>query len=139
MYEGKTAMTYKTEGRKRISEYLKSTGGGSYTLSELCDTLEPMGLARSSIYRNIKKLVEGGEVTSDPDTHDGRVRYRYAGGVCAHHLHLRCEDCGTLIHLGGEVSHELEQLILDSTGFKINGSIILLGECEKCKSEEKHG
>ena len=131
-------MTYNTEGRKRISEYLRRSAEESYTISELCETLEPMGLARSSIYRNIKELVAIGEVSADPDTHDGKVRYRYAGGVCAHHLHLRCEDCGTIIHLDGELTHELTRLVLDATGFKLNGSIILLGECERCKNEGKH-
>lgn len=130
-------MTYKTEGRKKISEYLARNGKESYTLAELCEALAPMGLAKSSIYRNIKELLAVGEVASDPDTHDGKIRYRYAGGLCAHHLHLRCEDCGALIHLDGKISHDVSKIILDATGFKINGSIMLLGACEGCKSEKE--
>ena len=129
-------MTYNTEGRRRILEFLEKNREASYTVAEI---IEGSGVSKSSIYRNVKELLDMGLIGCDPDTQDGHVKYRYAGGACAHHLHLKCSGCGGIIHLDHELTHSISELIFSGIGFKINGKVALLGECENCLKTKEGG
>lgn len=108
----------------KISEYLTAEG-------------TPVGMA--TIYRQLDKLVEQGTVRRY--TIDGKTGacYQYvdADGGCHEHFHLKCKNCGRLIHT--ECSHlaELRGHILESHGFSVDPSMtVFYGICSECSGDD---
>ena len=54
-------------------------------------------------------------------------------GHCDAHLHLKCVDCGRLIHLDEDVSDALQSDLLRAAGFTVDGrSTTIYGTCAAC-------
>ena len=54
-------------------------------------------------------------------------------GHCDAHLHLKCVDCGRLIHLDTGVSDALQADLLRAAGFTVDGrSTTIYGTCAAC-------
>ena len=123
-------MTYKTERKTRILEFFDAHRDRSYTAMEVAKELD---CAVSSVYRIIGTLTEDGTLSLDKNDADGTMRYRYTAAGCKHHLHLKCCTCKRLFHLGSEASHLVSEIVFRENGFKIDGSVILLGECSSCQ------
>lgn len=95
---------------------------------------------RTSVYRNLDKLVGEG-VLMKYVTDDGRrASYVYKGdhGSCVEHFHLQCTQCGRVIHLDcGSVEDFIRHVSADH-GFDLScGSSILYGKCRDCRLETK--
>ena len=91
-------MTYITGKRERIIELLNARGE-PMTLEEICAELLPDGHGRSTVYRLVSSLTKEGALRRESDRATRRVTYEYIKGECSEHLHLRCLDCGVLLHL----------------------------------------
>ena len=84
-------------------------------------------ISLGTIYRNLNKLVEMGELSC---IQDGKmVRYDWKTD---HHQHFRCEMCGTLHNV--DVSNgQIIDLLTKNFGLKISDiSLELSGTCENC-------
>jgi Fur family ferric uptake transcriptional regulator len=133
-------MTYNTEKRKELLKFLSQHHHKSYTVEEICDNILTGGRGKSTVYRQISKLVECGSVRKISDEKTRHVTYQYVGGEhCASHLHLKCKECGTLIHLDCATSTLLEEKIKDIKGFAIEVGSLIYGVCEKCAPVEEGG
>ena len=126
-------MIYNTEKRAELIDFLKLGGGRAFSIEEICSAILKDGRGKSTVYRLISKLVDEGEVRRIADGKNRHVTYQYIhSGHCAQHLHLKCKDCGRLIHLDGELSSSLEERILKTEGFMLDLGALLYGRCEKC-------
>ena len=126
-------MTYKTAKKEELLSFLSKSGGQAFTVEEICDAILEGGSGKSTVYRLISRLVDGGEVRRIADGKTRRVTYQYIGtGHCSEHLHLKCKECGRLFHLDGEISKTLEKRILKSNGFEIDDGALLYGKCKSC-------
>lgn len=126
-------MTYKTAKKEELLSFLSKSGGHAFTVEEICDAILEGGSGKSTVYRLISRLVDGGEVRRIADGKTRRVTYQYIGtGHCSEHLHLKCKECGRLFHLDGEISKTLEKRILKSNGFEIDDGALLYGKCKSC-------
>ena len=131
-------MTYNTEKRTELLNYLKSCNGRAMTVDEICGTILKDGRGRSTVYRLISRLVDEGSLRRISDGKTRRVTYQYIySGSCAEHLHLKCKECGMLIHLDDVTSHILEKRIMKSEGFALDEGALLYGICESCASTGK--
>lgn len=55
-------------------------------------------------------------------------------GECTLHYHLKCSECGRLIHVNCEYLDEVAEHILEHHGFVISPEkTILYGICERCR------
>ena len=133
-------MIYNTEKRTELLNFLKS-GGQAYTVEEICSLILDGGHGKSTVYRLISKLVDEGIVRRISDGKTRKVTYQYIhSGACAEHLHLKCKECGRLIHLDEHTSHILEKRILKTEGFALDDGALLYGKCRSCIfSEEGEG
>ena len=126
-------MTYNTEKRTELLNFLKSLGGQALTADEICNGILKDGRGRSTVYRLISRLVDEGSLRRISDGRTRRVTYQYIySGSCAEHLHLKCKTCGRLIHLDDVTSHILEKRIMKSEGFVLDEGALLYGKCESC-------
>ncbi len=126
-------MIYNTEKRTRLIDFLSSHPNEAYTAEEICKNILDDERGKSTVYRLIARLVEDGAVHRISDVKTRRITYQYIGSLsCSEHLHLKCKECGKLIHLDDVTSHILERRILKSEGFMLDGGAMIFGKCEGC-------
>ena len=126
-------MIYNTEKRAKLLEFLKKNDRQAFSAEQICHGILDGESGKSTVYRLISKLVDDGCVRRISDAKTRRVTYQYIGaGGCSEHLHLKCKDCGILIHLDEVTSHILEKRILKCEGFTLDGGALIYGRCESC-------
>ena len=132
-------MIYNTEKRSEITAFLSANRDRAFSLEQICEAVSPSGKGRSTVYRLVSRLCEEGSVRRMTEEHSRHVTYQYlGGGECAEHLHLKCRECGRMIHLDEGVSHALESQILASEHFVLDDGAVLFGRCADCGVEPKH-
>ena len=126
-------MTYNTEKRTELLKFLNESSGRTYTAEEICAALLPDGRGRSTVYRLISKLVDEGKLRRIADAKNRRITYQYVhAGGCAEHLHLKCKECGQLIHLSHETSELLEKNVFSAAEFMLDDGALIYGRCKSC-------
>ena len=93
-------MAYETRQGRLLQEYLEGLGGRHVSVQEIAENL-PEKVGISTIYRQLEKLEARGLVRKY--INDGEPAcYQYTeDGTpgCHGHLHLKCGECGRLIHV----------------------------------------
>jgi Fur family ferric uptake transcriptional regulator len=129
-------MTYNTEKRCEIIKLLKNNRG-TFTVEEICDRILVAGRGKSTVYRLLSKLCEEGVTRRITDPDMRKTAYQYVGDAhCAHHLHLKCKECGALIHLDADTTGTLLKTVMDVKGFAIELGGFIYGVCEGCTRQE---
>ncbi len=131
---------YSTRARRQIIEFLNTTPDRGYTAEELAQALRQeygdQAPGKSSVYRLLGKMAEEELLHRYEEEGAKRSTYRIAGRHCHEHLHLKCLDCGRLMHMEEEQSAVLLQEILKKSGFAVDEyRSILVGRCG-CKKEK---
>ncbi len=130
---------YKTHQREEIIGFLSAHSDVPYGIDELVLKLgEEYGEkapGKSTVYRLIAKLVEDGTVKRFEKGNSRQSVYQIAGGEeCHHHLHMKCLNCGKLLHMEHEQSEELIRLIYGDSDFTVDREqTTLFGCCRECK------
>ena len=130
-------MRYNTAGRRRLVAFMESHSDRPYTVEELYEALTADGseIGKSSLYRLLDKLCGEGVLRKFREHEDSAATYQYVGDDtdCEQHLHLKCAQCGRLIHLECGRSRELVVHILHEHGFRIDSKkSVLWGLCRDC-------
>ena len=91
--------------------------------------------AKSTAYRIVKKLCDEGFIRRFSREGTAGAVYQLAGKCCcAEHLHIRCLECGLLIHLDRSAQDELTK----NTGFVLDDErSMLYGRCAACARRAK--
>ena len=130
---------YITEQKTMLLTFLRSNHDNAFTVDELTVAMNTSYGAKapgkSTIYRLITKLSDDGVVKKFAKTGSRCFVYQIVGeGDCHNHLHLKCLDCGKLIHLDEEISEELLDKVKMINDFSVNeDETVLLGKCAECK------
>ncbi len=126
-------MTYRTEKKEALLNFFRNAGDRTYTVEEICEQILIDGKGKSTVYRLVSALVESGALRRISDAKSRHVTYQYIRfGHCSEHLHLKCKECGELIHLDDDISHLFEEKILKLKGFALDDGALLYGRCNKC-------
>lgn len=129
-------MVYNTEKRTAVINFLKQHHSQAFSIDEIALSLSPDGSAKSTYYRLVSRLVSDGVLRKISDANTRHTTYQYLDGEhCDEHLHLKCKECGKLIHLDSETSHLVEQRIMSAGGFAIDEGALLFGKCADCKGD----
>ena len=126
-------MGYKTGKKELIVELLSKNADRSYTIEEISDAVTFDGRGKSTVYRLVSELVESGSLRRLSDGKTRHCTYQYVGDErCHKHLHLKCKECGRLIHLDEGITRAFEKKILTLGGFCIEEGSFLFGTCSEC-------
>lgn len=133
---------YKTRQRDIVISCLEKNSERALTVDNIVDILKGLGspVGRTTVYRCLDYLVNCGEVRKFvPEDKSGCTFQLVRGhGECAEHFHLRCSECGALIHLSCDSMKEAGEHILEHHGFLVDKSkTVLYGLCRDCL--EKRG
>jgi Fur family ferric uptake transcriptional regulator len=133
----KRPANYHTRQGQRILDYMKSLEGNHVTVNQIVrhfeDTEEVIG--QTTIYRHLEKLAAQGEIRKYILHQDKSACYQYIdnGTNCRGHFHLKCEICGSLIHMDCDFLDEIEGHLLSKHNFQIDMlKTVFYGACKKC-------
>lgn len=134
---------YNTEQKRLLLEFLKANSDSSFTVDAIVDAIKlsagRSAPGRSTVYRLMTKLVEERQVQRFADEHGRSFLYRIiADEHCRNHLHLKCLQCGKILHLDRETSDSLLQSVRLVKNFSVSEeATLLLGNCEDCNAGER--
>ena len=119
--------TYHTKAKTKVLQYLEEHSDEQFTVKALQEQLSDV--PQSTIYRIIEQLLEEHKIRKFAEN-----CYQYFGCQnCNSHLHIKCTDCGKLVHLEGEESRRIARVLSDRE-FLLDESTMLLGKCKDCRS-----
>lgn len=134
-------MTYKTKQSQEILSCLQHHGGSHVNVPEILKYLEDRGssVGIATVYRHLEKMEKEGIVRKYILDGKNGACFQYVGEDrhCHQHYHLKCEQCGELIHLQCDALDSIEAHILEDHGFSVNPlKTVFYGICEKCAREK---
>ena len=140
---------YQTKHKARVLEYLAAHSADHITAADLLIALSTGGapIGAATVYRQLEKLESEGLVRRYALDDRGSACWQYAGtdgaaGVCRHHFHLKCTECGTLFHLNCDHLQEIAAHVASEHGFCIDPArTVFYGICADCAelNEQKEG
>lgn len=125
---------YSTKGKRAISELLEQNPDRQLSAEEIFVALGKDAPGQSSVYRILSSMVDSGEARRERRADGEGFLYQYAENLgCDGHFHLKCTECGKVVHLRCTVSDELTRHILSEHGFMVDkGRSVLYGKCSAC-------
>ena len=110
----------------------------SFTSDQVFDGLVGSSIGKSTVYRILSDMLKEGKIKKISSQSSRKVSYQYIDcrGV-SEHLHLKCKDCGIIIHLDEATSEMLKENIMAAGSFLLDGDELLFGRCEGCREERK--
>ena len=131
------AKEYNSKGKNEVIMYLKAHNEHRLTVAEILEGLNEEGISinRSTIYRNLDKLVESGDILAFKGTDNESAFYQYSGEYkeCHEHLHLQCNSCGKIFHLEHKFVDDFIAKLRKDCKVELDVSkTMLVGTCEKC-------
>lgn len=127
-------MSYKTKQKDNILNIIKNKDK-EFTVKEIYNEVnDSTGL--TTIYRSFERLENEG-ILGKSIGKDNTTYYYYLGNCCCeNHFYLKCDKCGTLIHIDCDCIGDLYKHILNDHKFKLSKEhIIINGICNNCSKE----
>ena len=127
--------SYQTQQKAALLAFLERNAEHQFTIDEIIATMGEAAPAKSTAYRLIKKPCDAGQVRRFTREGTASSVYQLAGSsCCSEHLHIKCVDCGLLIHLDSAACDTLAK----ATGFVIDDEkSMLYGHCANCARRSK--
>lgn len=140
MKSDKEQKTYKTRQRAEVLNCLIENKASHMTADEIMAWLKNKGcdVGKATVYRTLDKLTEENKVRKYIYEEGKSACYQYVDKdeKCHLHFHLKCLNCGKLIHLECDYLTELENHISKHHKFSVdNSKTVLYGICEDCSHE----
>ncbi len=128
---------YKTRQRELIFAAIESFGDEHFTAAEAVLRTHSLGtvVAQSTMYRELERLTGEGILRRfEMGAGQSACYQRSRCGDCPEHFHLKCSECGGLMHMDCRFMRELESHFKTHHGFRLDTSkTVLYGLCEKCE------
>lgn len=130
--------TYNTRQKNLIYNLLLKESETPLSCDSIVAMLSKEGspVGKATVYRFLESLAAKGEVRKYIDAQSKTATFQLVDKSlnCSEHMHLRCMNCGKVVHLGCEFMSEVGEHILSHHGFAVdNSKTVILGRCENCK------
>ena len=130
--------SYNTRQRSQILKCLVNNKTKHMTVDEIAEWLKENDIVvgKTTVYRTLEKLVSEGKARRYINDEGRSACFQYVDkeGHCEQHFHLKCVDCGKLIHLQCAHLAELEKHVFEHHRFEVdNTRTVLYGVCEECR------
>lgn len=130
---------YNTRSRSALIEFFEQHPDDCLSAK---DIIEHGGLdiGEATVYRLLTKLTSQGVLQKSLSRDGGGSLYQLAAREdCDEHFHLKCLDCGCIIHMHCETMHSLEHHIESEHSFTVdNAFTVIYGQCKLCKDKSAH-
>lgn len=128
---------YNTKQKSAIMQCIKSAKDKHFTVDSLCELMaaKDENVGRTTVYRHLEALAKDGVLRKYAAAQGESVCYQYVGeqNDCREHFHLKCEKCGSLIHMECDEMNELAEHIKTHHGFCLDPfKTVIYGVCEAC-------
>lgn len=135
------ASGYKTRQRDQILQYLVEHRREHITADDLVDAFraQDIKVGKSTVYRYLDVLVQSGQLRKYTVNETAGACYQYVEnpGDCATHYHLKCMDCGCLLHIQSDLMPAVSKEIRSQYGFAVDHcKTVLYGQCKACHPAE---
>ena len=131
------ASTYQTRQGGMILEYMASLKSEHVTAIDIARHFEggknPIGI--TTVYRHLEKLSAEGKIRKFFLSGGKSACYQYIfpNRKCKTHFHLKCEQCGELIHLDCGLLEDIAGHVRKKHRFMINHlKTVFYGTCQSC-------
>lgn len=140
MEKKKEQKIYKTRQRSQILNCLIENSSKHLTADEISVILKEKNceVGKTTVYRSLEKLINEGSVRKYICEEGRSACFQYVDGNenCHQHFHLKCIECGKLMHLECDYLSDLEKHIFEHHKFIVdNTKTVLYGVCEECSNE----
>lgn len=130
---------YKTHQKELLLAFLYANRETSFTVDEIAARLQETfddAPGKSTVYRLMGKLFEEGSVKRFEKGNSRTFLYQFAGEeACHHHLHMKCLNCGKLLHMDSAQSERLLKEIYGDSDFVVDQEeTTLFGRCAACRA-----
>ena len=130
---------YQTAQKKKLTDFMMKHQEKSFSVEELCAEMEREYIneeipGKSTVYRLIQQMVEEGTVKRMMKEHSRKFVYQIAGGAhCSSHLHMKCMDCGRILHMDDDETLKIMAEVMMKNNFKVDErQTMLIGKCGDC-------
>ena len=132
--------SYNTKQKAIIMSCIKELKDKHFTIDSLCEEMLKNGdtVGRTTVYRFVERLSSDGVLRKYAAASGESVCYQFIGEAnsCHEHFHLKCEKCGSLIHMDCHEMSELVKHIKSHHGFSLNPlKTVIYGVCEACETK----
>lgn len=131
---------YNTKQKNIIIDMLKNNKDRHLTADEMLKILEELNspVSKATLYRFLDVLVSTGNLRKYITVEGEKACYQYIDEEDCHlHYHLKCIECGKLIHMDCKHIDEIQEHVLKAHNFNVDSSrIVLYGTCEQCMEVE---
>jgi len=133
-------MGYNTKQQDAILSVLKKSRGKHVTADEIYLKLIHQGnpVGKTTVYRHLEKLTADGTIRRFSLGDNSSACYQLSDSHCTEHYHLKCSDCGKLIHVECDFLDELSKHLMADHSFELDKcKTVLYGICSDCAKGEK--
>ena len=130
-------MNYNTKQKKAIMKCVRNMMNQHFTVDMVCEKLvkDMENVGRTTVYRYLEVLSKDGILRKYAAQQGESVCYQVIdeGNMCSEHFHLKCEKCGSLIHMECDELNDVAEHIKNHHGFCLNPlKTVIYGVCEGC-------
>ncbi len=127
--------SYNTKQRDEIVDFFSRHRGGCYTAKELIRSGE-ITVGEATVYRTLSKLAGQGVLKRYTGDGTGASYQLNESEKCDSHFHLKCEQCGRLIHMDCDFMSDMKKHIESSHSFTVDiGKTVIYGLCSECDNK----
>lgn len=131
---------YKTQQKELLLAFLYANRETPFTVDEIAARMRETfdnAPGKSTVYRLMGKLCDEGSVKRFEKGNSRTFLYQYAGeAACRRHLHMKCLQCGKLLHMQTEQSEQLLREIFGNSDFEVDRQeTTLFGRCAQCRKK----
>ncbi|MDO5408825.1 MAG: transcriptional repressor [Lachnospiraceae bacterium] len=135
-------ITYRTKNREMMLAYLKANKDRTVYVSDIHDYMKEQGVNVNitTIYRFLDKLQEEHRILKYAVEKGESAGFQYVGEghSCEAHLHIKCSECGRVVHLDCGFMDEIRSHLEQYHHFQLQCSgSSLFGICDECRQKEK--
>jgi Fur family ferric uptake transcriptional regulator len=130
--------SYNTRQGNLILALLQNEPGKHFTADDIINSLTGEGkpVGKATVYRHLDKLIKQGLVRKYIAEEGQCACFEFIDqkGNCTSHYHLKCSNCGELLHVECDYLDKVANHVLEHHGFVISPEkTVLYGICEKCR------
>lgn len=128
---------YKTKQRDEILCFLMENKDCCFSAREIS---EHVTAGEATVFRTLAVLVRENRIRKFSRGGSGRGEcsyYQYqTADACTSHIHLKCEDCGKLLHMDCDFMNEISRHFSKDHGFFMDcGKTVIYGRCTDCMNK----